>query len=138
VLTLDGERLAEPAWPAAEQPWVVEAPALAHQVEAVSWLERAHEHRVRNSLAFADEVQAPVDPVRAVDVGVAWRPEHRSVPLGAAAVAVTRRVLVVVGLDLDDPPAYAVDQQRDADQGRRDLMHAAGEGLSRERVRRSG
>ena len=46
-----------------------------------------------DALFLADEVEAPVDPVRAVDVGVAGRAEHRRVPLGAAAVAVARRVL---------------------------------------------
>ena len=38
-----------------------------------------------------------------------------------------RRVGVVIGLDLDDPAADAVDQQRRADQFGRDLMDAAGE-----------
>jgi hypothetical protein len=51
---------------------------------------------------------------------------------------VARRVLVVVGLDLDDPPANAVDEQRHADQCWRDLVDAAGEGLSLERASRSG
>jgi hypothetical protein len=40
---------------------------------------------------------------------------------------VSRRVLVVVRLDLDDRPADAVDQQRDAEQVGRDLVNRAGE-----------
>ena len=53
-------------------------------------LERAHEHRARGPFRLADEVQAPVHAVGAVDVGVAGRAEHRGVPGGAAAVAVRR------------------------------------------------
>ena len=130
MLARDAECLAEPARPAAEEPWVVEPAPLAHRVETVRRLERAHEHRVRDALVLADEVQAPVDPVRAVDVRVAGRAEHRGVPLGTAAEAVARRVLVVVGLDLDDPPADPVDEQRHADQRGRDLVDAAGEEAS--------
>jgi len=39
----------------------------------------------------------------------------------------TRRILVVVGLDLDDPAAHAVDEERRADQLRRDVVDAARE-----------
>src|SRR5207253_1904920 len=68
-LARHAERLAETARPAAEQAWVVEAAPLAHRIDAVRRLERAHEHRVGHALVLADEVQAPVDPVRAVYVG---------------------------------------------------------------------
>jgi hypothetical protein len=40
---------------------------------------------------------------------------------------VRRRILRVVGLDLDDAPADAVDEECRADQLRRDLVDAAGE-----------
>ena len=42
-----------------------------------------------------------------------------------AAKAVRRRIGLVIGLDLDDAAADAVDQQRGSDQVGRDLMHAA-------------
>ena len=42
------------------------------------------------------------------------------------------RIGVVIGLDLDDPAADAVEQQRRADQLGRDLMDAAGEELAAE------
>jgi hypothetical protein len=45
---------------------------------------------------------------------------------------------VVVGLDLDDPAAYTVEQQRRTDQLGRDVVNAAREEVSRERARRSG
>ena len=44
-----------------------------------------------------------------------------------AAEAVRRRIGVVIGLDLDDPAADAVDQQRRPDQVGRHLVDAAGE-----------
>ena len=43
----DAERLAETTGPGAEQPRRVEAPALAHQLEARERLERADEHGLR-------------------------------------------------------------------------------------------
>jgi hypothetical protein len=51
---------------------------------------------------------------------------------------VARRILVVVRLDLDDPPADAVDEQRHPDQLGRDLVDAAGEELTPDGARRSG
>ncbi|CAN7697332.1 hypothetical protein LJR290_005707 [Variovorax sp. LjRoot290] len=75
----------------------------------------------------ADEVEAPVDAVGAIDVGAPRRPEHRGVALGRAAEAVRGRVVAIVGLGLDDAAADAVDQQRDADQQARDLMRGRGE-----------
>ena len=95
--------------------------------------ERADQYRVCDAFRLADEVQAPVDPVRAVDVGVAGRPEHRLVALRPTAIAVRRRVFVVVGLELDDDPADAVDKQCRPDQLGGELVHAPREELSSER-----
>ena len=79
-----------------------------------------------------------MDPVRAVDVRTARRPEHRPIPLGATPEAVARRVFLVIGLDLDDPSADSVEEQGCADQLRRDLVDAAREEVTLERARRSG
>ena len=69
-----------------------------------------------------------MDPVRPVDVGVSRWPEHRLVAGGSpSAVTVARRIFVVVRLDLDDSPADSVDEQRRADELRRDLVDAARE-----------
>jgi hypothetical protein len=127
VLPRDRQRLAEPARPARQQAQVFEPSARLHLLDAVGRLERAHQHGARDAFTVADEVQTPVDPVRPVDVRVPGRTEHRGIAPGEAAVGVARRVLAVVGLDLDDPPAHAVDQQRRADQLGRHLVHAAGE-----------
>ena len=65
--------------------------------------------------------------VGAVDVRVTGRAEHRRIALGAAAVAVRGRILLVVGLDLDDHAADTVDVELGADELGGDLVDAAGE-----------
>ena len=129
MLAGDAERLAEASRPGCEQPNVVEPAPLAHELEAVGRLERPDQHRCGAPFLLADEVQAPVDPVGAVDVRVPGRSEHRRVARRAAAEAVRGGILGVVRLDLDDPAADAVDEERDADQLGRDLVDAAGEEL---------
>ena len=98
-------------------------------------LQRAQQDRRRRALLLADEVEAPVDPVGAVDVRVPRRAEHDGVPRCRAAEGVAGRVGRIVGLDLDDRAADPVDEQRDADQVGRDLVDAAREEVRRERVR---
>ena len=98
------ERLAEPARPGAEQPRVVEAATLAHHRRARGRLERPDQHGGGAPLLLADEVQAPVDPVRAVDVRLPAGPNIDALrgvrprkPCAAGSSAVVR-------LDLDDRP----------------------------------
>ncbi len=124
----DAEGLREPAGAGAEQVRVGEAAALGHQLEADGRLERAHEHRLaRAHLGTADDVQAPVDPVRAVDVRAPGRAEHRAVARRQAAEGVARGVDAVVGLDLDDGSADAGHEQRRADELGGDELGAAPE-----------
>ena len=130
VLAGDPERLTEAARPRAQEPGVVEPAPRAHRVETLGRLEGANQDRARHSLRLADEVEAPVDAVGAVDVRVAGRAEHRSVAGGPTPVAVRRRVLVVVGLDLDDRPAHAVDEERRSHELGRHLVHRAFEEAS--------
>ena len=69
-----------------------------------------------------------MDAVGAVDVHVAAGEEHRGVARRApVAEAVRGGILVVVGLDLDDHAADAVDEQLGADQLGRDLVRATRE-----------
>ena len=120
----DTERLAEPPRPRAKQA-IADGPASrAHLVEAARRLERPQQNGGGKALRLADEIQAPVHAVRPVDVGVATRQEHRAVPRRAAVAVRMRRLVVrVVGLDLDDHPADAVDVQLRADQLPRDVEH---------------
>jgi hypothetical protein len=76
VLARDAERLAETARAGAEEARVIEPAPLTHRVDAVGRLERAQQDCGRHTLVAADEVQAPVDAVGAVDVGVPGRTEH--------------------------------------------------------------
>ena len=135
VLARHAQRLAEPARAGREQSDVVETAPVAHPVEAMGRLQRPQQDRRRRALLLADEVEAPVDPVGAVDVRVARRAEHDGVPRRPAAEGVAGRVGRIVGLDLDDRAADPVDEQRDADQVGRDLVDAAREEGRGERVR---
>jgi hypothetical protein len=123
----DPERLAEPAGSGAEQTIVVQAASLPHPLESVGGLECADQDRTRGVDLLAHEVQTPVDAVRPVDVGMPRRAEHRGVALGPATVPVRGRILVVVGLDLDDRASDAVDEERDTDELRRDVVNRARE-----------
>ena len=135
VVARDAERLAEPSRAGAEQPRIDETASLLHQLDPVRRLEPSDQHRRCTPLVLADEVQAPVDAVRAVDVCAAGRAEHRRVPRRPPAEPVRRRVhRRLVCLCLDDRPADAVHEQRDADQRRRDLVDAPGEELAREHL----
>ena len=121
VLPRHGERLTEPPGPLQSSRWSVTPRRAAITLEPVRRLERADQHRAGNALLVADDVQAPVDPVRAVDVDVPAGEEHRRVALRApVAEAMPGRILVVVGLDLDDHAADSVDEQLGADQLGRD------------------
>ena len=74
-----------------------------------------------------------MDAVGAVDIGVSGRPEHHRIALGRPAKAVRRRIGVVIGLDLDDHAADALEQERRAHELGRDLVHAAGEEVAADR-----
>src|SRR5215468_4376344 len=121
----DAERLAQASRSRAQQALVGDAPAAAHRGQALRGCERADQHRAGATLRLAYEVEAPVHAVRAVDVGVAGRTEHHGVALGLPAERMRGRIGVVVGLELDDDAADALEQQRRADEIGGDRVHAA-------------
>ena len=92
----------------AEVTAVVAAPPL-HCGYTLGRLDRADEDGAGASLPLADEIQAPVNAVGAVDVGVTRRAEHYGVALGAAAEAMRGGIGVMIGLDLDDDAARALE-----------------------------
>ena len=94
-------------------------------VEPRRRLERAQEHRGADSFRVADDVRAPVDPVRAVDVEAARWAEHRRVPRRLPTERVARRIVRRVRLRLDDHAADTVDEQRPADELRRAVRRTA-------------
>ena len=103
-------------------------------------LQRPDQHSLRYAFLAADEIQAPVDAVRAVDVRVPGRAEHRRVPRRAPAIGMTGRILLVVRLHLDDPAADTVDEQGHSDQVRSNLVDAPREEVTLQHspARRSG
>jgi len=134
VLAGDAERLAETARPRAEQRCVIEPPTGPHTGDAVSRLERAEKHGGASPLVAANDVGAPVDPVRAIDVQVPGWPEHRRVPPRPPTIRVARRVVRRVRLGLDDDAADAVHEEQRSDQAARDHVHV----LREERAVESG
>ena len=127
VLVGDAERLAQPSRARAQQPLVGDAAPAAHGGEAMRRRERADQHRAGDARRLADEIEAPMDAVGAVDIGIAGRAEHDGIARGRPAKRVRRRIGVVIGLDLDDDAADAIEQERRTDQLGRDRVHAAGE-----------
>src|SRR6516162_10868895 len=90
-------------------------------------LQRADQDRARRAFLLADEIDAPVDAVGAIDIGKARWSEHHGVARRRPAEGMRGRVGVMVRLDFDDDPADAADQKGRADQIGRDHMYAARE-----------
>src|SRR5258707_14324396 len=100
--TCDGERLAQPAGSGTELPLVAPAAAAAHRSEASGRHQGANQGRTGAVLGFADEIDTPMDAVRAVDIHTARWSEHHRVARGRAAITVRRRVALVIGFNFDD------------------------------------
>lgn len=100
--------------------------AFAHRLEAGGRLQGPHQHRRRDALGLADEVQQAVDAVGEVDVGAAWRAEEDAGALGEADVGVTGGVGLLVALGLDDRAADAAEEEAAANQLAGDSVDRAG------------
>jgi len=94
----------------------------AHFGDAVGRLDRPDQHGARIA---ADEIEAPVDAVGAIDVDARRSGEHGAVAWCRATIGVRRGIIGMVGLDLDDNAADAINQQRGPDQIGRHFVHAA-------------
>ncbi len=113
----DGERLTEAARTGAEQPHRVETASVSHLGETVGRLERANQDGAGAPFLLANDVEAPVDPVRPIDVRLPRRAEHARIPSRPPpGEAVARRILLVVSLGLHDHAADAVHEQRRPDE----------------------
>src|SRR5690606_40769054 len=106
---IDAERLAYPPGPRAEQPRRIHATARVHGIEAMERLDRPDQHPGPMALFAADDVEAPVDAVGAIHVYPARWAEHRRVALRASAEGMRSRIIAIIGLDLHDPPADALE-----------------------------
>src|SRR5215213_4691145 len=121
----DAERLAELAGPGTQRALLLQAAAAAHRRQTVGRLQRADQHGAGRACRLADEIQAPVDAVGAVDIGKTRRAEHHEDARRGTAKRVRGRVQMVIGLALGDAAADAVDQKRRPDQVGGYLMYAA-------------
>src|SRR6266568_3392318 len=125
MLPRDAERLGEPPRSRAEQAIRLYPAPGSHGHQSRARLECPDQNRAGDALALADEIDAPVHPIGAVDIGVAGRTEHRCVARRASAETVGRGVLVIISLDLDDPAADAVHEQLRPDQIRGHVVDAS-------------
>src|SRR5206468_10717814 len=82
---------------------------------------------------LADEIDAPMDAVGAIDIGKAGWAEHHLVARRRPTEQMRGRIGVMIGLELDDDAADAVHQKRRTDQIGRNLVHAAGKERALER-----
>jgi hypothetical protein len=86
----------------------MEAARRYHRPEPGGWLQCLDQDGAPRQ---ADDVQAPVDSVRPVHVGMPGRTEHGCIPCGWAAEAVRGRIVARVGLGFDDHAADSIDEQ---------------------------
>src|SRR5215475_11414762 len=109
----------------AQEPLVGDAPPPAHGGEPDQRPKRANEHGAGAFFLLADEIETPMDAVRAVHVGEARRAEHHGVAGGLAAEGMRGRIGVVVGFDLGNLAADPAKHEGCTDQLGRNLMDAA-------------
>src|SRR6266436_8729313 len=138
VLVGNPKRFGQLARPRAQQSLIVQSTATAHCGNAMGRLQGADQHRTRRAFLLADEIDAPMDAIGAIDIGNAWRPEHHQIARRRPAERMRGRFGVMIGLDLDDDAADAVNQQSRPDQVGRDLVHAAGKERTLERPAQLG
>src|SRR5258708_1159497 len=125
VVAGDAQCLAQASRTGAE-PALVRDPAVpAHGRDAIGRLECPDQNGAGAAGGLADEIEAPVNAIRAINIGVAGSAEHYSVAWRAPAIAVGGRIGVVIGLDLDDDPADPTALERGTDQVGSDCVHAA-------------
>jgi hypothetical protein len=132
----DRERHGELARARAEILAAVQPAALAHPPHPAQRLQRADQHRGAHALLLADRVQQRVDAVGAVDVGAAGAAEQRAGARGEPDVGVAGRLVLVVGLCLDDHAGGGAVFDDAADQIPGHLQHRAPVELDRQRARR--
>src|SRR5207244_271328 len=89
--------------PAAEVAHAVRASTDLHAIDAFERLRGSEQDRARRPIRTGHHVHAMVHAVGEVDVQMSRRPEHDADTRRATPVGVTRRVVLIVGLRLDDP-----------------------------------
>src|SRR5438309_6801833 len=103
------ERLAYASGARAQQTLLGESAPPAHGRKTLGRGKRPDQHGARRAFRLANKIQAPMDAVGTIDVGVSRRTEHDRVALSGAAEAVRGGIGVMIGLDLDDDAAHALE-----------------------------
>ena len=85
--------------------WQLDASATRHECQSSQGLQRSDQRGLAASSGSGDHVDAPVDAVGEVDIGVSGTLEHDPVSRGSASEGVRRRVGFAVRLRLDDDAA---------------------------------
>ena len=111
---IDGKGLAQAAWTGAEKCIAIHPTSRPHDLDAMGRLDGADQH---GTAGCADHVEAPVQPVGTVYIGMSRRAEHRPVAHGLAAKTVRRGIVALIGLGLHDHTANAFNKKARADQG---------------------
>ena len=119
MLIRETQRLADSSGTGTEQANIVEPAPRAHDIQPGNRLKRANENPGAMPVRSANEIEAPVDSIGAVDISVERRPEHDEVSPGRATKAVGGWIFMIIRLDLDDSPADPVDQESRSYQGLR-------------------
>jgi hypothetical protein len=123
----DAQGLAQATRAGAELPHRLDAAPCPHDLQPGGGLDRPDQHGTAQRLGTADGVEAPVQAVGAIDIGVPGWTEHGGIARRTAPMAVRGGILMVIGLGLDDQPADPVDQQPGPDQITRHRHDVAGE-----------
>jgi hypothetical protein len=129
----DPERLRHFARTRAERSLIVQFPPAPHGGNPMRWLKRADQNRARRTRLLADEIDAPMNAIGAIDIRIAGRTEHYLVARRGASKRMGGRIGVVIRLNLDDDAADTVHQERRSDKIGGDLMHAPREERAFER-----
>jgi len=124
VCDAHAQRLAQATRTGAEQMWIVHPPPGLHDVEAGGWLQRPDQNGAARQ---TDEIQAPVNPVRAIHVSMARRTKHGRISRGETAEAMGCRIVAGISLGLDDHAATALDEEGGANQVPSDRHGVVGE-----------
>lgn len=113
MLDADAQRLADPARARAEQQWLRAATAALHLLKSENRLQGADKDGAARP---ADEIEAPMNAVGPVDIGMAGLTEHDGGPRCRPPETVGGGIIRLIGFRFDDDAADAGYIQSDADQ----------------------
>src|SRR5689334_16499173 len=110
MLLADAKRFTKAPRPSTEFPRIVEPAPGPHGLKARRRLKSPDQDCAAGLFTATDDIQAPMDPVRAIDIRVPSGTKHGGIAGRFSAEAVRGWVLAIVSLRLDDYTADAVDQ----------------------------